>query len=479
MHDRTLAIRRLATLAGLLIAVSLPTVGSAQDDAVATPVVTTDAPSVGASQIELSIWRTPAFRRRFAESFAAEGSVEPPVDGRDLAALQDAMDLMARNEIDAALSLLNKGRSARSSAALDFMVGNLLYVEGRLGEAADALEVAVGKFPDFRRAWVRLGDLEARRRNPDAAVLALTRAFELGATDAFTVGLLGWSHARLGNWVSAESAYRRAIMLDPTSYEWREGLAETLVAQRRESDAIALLAMLVSERPANPRLWRRIGEAKLAAGLADEAAQDLEVVRELGAVDAEVERMLGDIYLQRGLAALAVERHLSAIEADDARDTSAAFEAAGELVRRGDLAPVAAFLDAIRDRHLDALDDDGRAALGRLGTMLAARRSAGAVEAAELERIVERDPLDGEALILLGRYHVRQPDGFERGEYWFERAEGLPEHEVDAKIRHAEALVSLGRYAEAINLLKQAQSLRSTDAVKAYLTQIESYARNQ
>lgn len=482
MHDRSSSIRRLAALAGLFGAVSVAAAAGIQDDAAtasASPATEASTGATGVSQIELSIWRTPWFRRRFAESFAAEGPVEPPVDGRDLETLTEAMDLMVQPDIDAALALLAKNRSARASAALDFMAGNLLYVQGRLDEAADALEIAVGKHPKFRRAWVRLGDLEARRGDAGAAVLALTKAHELGATDPVTLGLLGWSHQRLGNLISAESAYRRAIMLDPDSFDWREGLAEVLAAQHREGDAIALLGLLVSERPADASLWRRLGEARLAAGLADEAAQDLEVVRELGVVDAEVERMLGDIYLGRGLAALAVERHLAAIEADSATDPRAAFRAARELAQRGDLAPVATMLAAIESRHLDDLDDEARIEFARLGTMLAARRSAGAAEAAALEEIVDRNPLDGEALILLGQYHTRRPDGFERGEYWFERAEGLPAFEVDAKVRHAEALVAVGRYPEAINLLKQAQSLRPSDAVQAYLAQIETYARNR
>jgi tetratricopeptide (TPR) repeat protein len=474
MMHRSQPLRR-SSLAALIALLAFAPPATAQDDAPAA--VTTDVvPASGPSQVELSIWRTPAFRRRFAESFAAETPVEPPLDGRDLAVMTDAMDMMAANRIDAALELLGKNRSARASAALDFMTGNLLYVQGRLDESADALELAVGKFPNFRRAWMRLGDLEARRGNDALAAAALGRACELGACDPITLGLLGVSHANLGNLVAAETAFRRAIMLDPATFDWRLGLADAMAAQGRHDEAIAMFEVLVNGRPDDGSLWRRLGLTRLAAGRADDAAQDLEVVRVLGIADPKVERQLASIYLDRGLATLAVERQLAATRLDG--NAGPALEAARVLATTGEIAAVEGLLSALRSGDA-AFDADVRAEFDRLESLLAARRDEGAAEATALEALVDRDPLDGEALILLGRHHAKLPDGLERAEFWFERAEGIAAFEVEAKIRHAEALVAAGRYPQAIALLKQAQSLKPDDSVKAYLEEIEGYARNR
>ena len=480
MTTRFQPLRRstAAALVGLFASASVAAAQNETDATDATvPMTMVDTANAdGVSQVELSIWRTPAFRRRFAESFAAETPVEPPLDGRDLAVMTDAMDMMAANRIDAALELLGKNRSARASAALDFMTGNLLYVQGRLDESADALELAVGKFPNFRRAWMRLGDLEARRGNDALAVAALGRACELGACDPITLGLLGVSQANLGNLISAETAFRRAIMLDPATFDWRLGLADTLAAQGRHDEAIAMFEALVGGRPEDGSLWRRLGSARLAAGKPDDAAQDLEVVRVLGIADPEVERQLATIYLGRGLATLAVERQLAATRLDG--DAGPALQAGRTLATRGEIAAVEGLLAALRSGDA-AFDPDLRAEFDRLEALIVARRGEGAAEASALEALVERDPLDGEALILLGRHHARLPGGLERAEFWFERAEGIAAFEVEAKIRHAEALVAAGRYPQAISLLKQAQSLRPDDDVKAYLDEIEGYARNR
>jgi tetratricopeptide (TPR) repeat protein len=480
MTTRSQLLRRstAAALVGLFASASTAPAQDETDPTDATvPAMATEAINAdGISQVELSIWRTPAFRRRFAESFAAEMPVEPPLDGRDLTVMTDAMDLMAANRIDEALALLGKNRSARASAALDFMAGNLLYVQGRLDEAADALEFAVGKFPNFRRAWMRLGDLEARRGNDALAVAALGKACELGACDPFTMGLLAISQARLGNLIAAETAYRRAILLDSTTFQWRIGLADILAAQARHPEAIAMYEKLVADRPEDASIWRRLGQARLDAGRPDEAAQDLEVVRVLGVMDPAVERELAEIYLERGLATLAVERQLAATGMDG--DAGPALQAGRRLATAGEIAAVESMLAALRGDEA-SFDDEVRAEFGRLESLLAARRGEDADQLAALEALVDRDPLDGEAIIQLGRYHARQPDGLERAEFWFERAEGLPAFEVEARIRHAEALVAAGRYPQAISLLKQAQSLRPDDDVKAYLDEIEGYARNR
>ncbi len=478
MTHRSPSLRR-STLAALVGCLALGSATAAQED-VDAPIADTPADDsgdvAGPTQVELSIWRTPSFRRRVAESFAAETPVEPPLDGRDLAVMTDALDLMSANDVDAALELLGRNRSARASAALDFMTGNLLYVQGRMDAAADALEIAVGKYPNFRRAWTRLGDLEARRGNDRRAVAALGKACELGACDPFTMGLLGHCQSRLGHLIAAESAYRRALMLDPTNRDWRLGLADALAGQLRQDEALVMFEALVAASPDDPSLWARLGATRFAAGRLDEAAQDLEVARALGVADPLVERRLAEIYLDRGLASLAVERHLAATDIDG--DAAPALRAGRVLATRGEIAVVDDLLASLR-AGTDGFAPEVQSEIDRLDSLIAARRDAGDAEATALEALVDRDPLDGEALILLGRHHARQPGGLERAEFWFERAEGLPAFEVEARIRHAEALVAAGRYPQAVALLKQAQSLAPNDDVKAYLDQVEGYVRTR
>lgn len=433
----------------------------------------------GPTQLELAIWRTPSYQRRFAESFVAEGSVEPAVAPREAELMGEALDLMAANDFDGAIALLRDELTPRSSASIDFMIGNLLYLQARLDDAAESLRMAVGKFPDFRRAWTRLGDLEARRGDPVAAHRALSRAHALGANDPDTLGLLGWSNAGLQRWLAAETAYRRALMLDPGSYDWRLGLADALVRQQRADEGLLILGELIEERPESIALWRRQAMAHLAAGKRIEAAEDLEILEGLGGGDFETRSLLGDLYLEQDMPALAASQHIAALADVAAPDPSRAFEALRTLTRQRQLVAAQSLVDRLEADHVAGFDEPERRELEGLVARLAVQTTQGAAEAAALERIVDADPLDGEALILLGEYHAARPGGFEKAEYWFERAAMLDDFRLDARLKRAEMLVAAGRYPQAIGLLKQVQLEEPRPEVKAYLDRIESYERNR
>lgn len=100
---------------------------------------------------------------------------------------------------------------------------------------------------------------------------------------------------------------------------------------------------------------------------------------------------------------------------------------------------------------------------------------AGEEEARVLEQIVALDPLDGEALILLGQYHGRRAE-YERAVLQYERAAALPGFEADAKVRHAQLLAGQGRYAEALPLLRRAQQVKPRATTQQFLEQVEKVA---
>ena len=434
---------------------------------------------VGPTHLELAIWRTPSFQRRFAESFRSEAAIEPSVSTAEIELMSEAVDLMAANDIDGAISLLESERTRRSSAAIDFMLGNLLYVQARLDESAKALEAAVAKFPDFRRAWMRFGDLEARRGNVTGAHRALVEAYRLGAGDANTIGLLGWANAGLGHWVAAESAYRQALMLDPGSHDWRLGLAEALVRQLRPREALVLLGDLIEERSGSAALWALQAEAHLSAGQPAMAAQDLEFLEGLGGATFDSRSTLGDIYLQQGMPSAAADRHLAAMELEEAPDPARAIIALRRLARDGEVEAAAMMADQLRRLHVGGFDSREVADLEDLETRIAVRKGEGAEEIAALEEIVDGNPLDGDAIILLGRCYGRMPEGLERAEYWFKRASLIDGVRVEAMLRHAEVLISRGSYGPAIILLKKVQLEQPRASVKALLDRVERYERQR
>jgi cytochrome c-type biogenesis protein CcmH/NrfG len=188
--------------------------------------------------------------------------------------------------------------------------------------------------------------------------------------------------------------------------------------------------------------------------------------------------MLGDIYVNEELFDLAVEAYLRALERDPDSPPERILRAAKVLTARGAHAQVRRLIE-----HLEAvcgarLGPEEKKDVLKLRARLAVAEGAGEEEARVLEEIVALDPLDGEALILLGQHRARAGDDV-RAVFYYERAASLEAFEADAKVRHAQLLVGQGKYAEALPLLRRAQVLKPRENIQQYLEQVERVAQGR
>ncbi len=439
-------------------------------------VATSEIASQSSRSIELSIWNDADFRRRVAESLLSESDVEPKVTIAERDLMQRVLTSMGAGELDAAIDMLSARRSDGASAVLDFTIATLWFQREEYELAATAFEVAVAKFPKFRRAWRNLGLALVRLDRFTPATKAFTRVLELGGGDAVTFGLLGFCHASTGNHMSAESAYRMATLLDPVTLDWKLGLARSFFEQQRFPEAVALCDRLLVEHPDRADFWMLHANASVGAGRPVRAAESFEVVDRLGQSTPASLQMLGDIYVNEELYDLAVGAYVRALERNPDGGIERPLRAAKLMTSRGALAETQTLVERIEALAGARLDDAAKKDVLKLRARLAVASGAGAEEARVLEEIVRIDPLDGDALILLGQHSGRTGDP-EKAIFWFERAASLSAFEADAKVRHAQLLVGLSRYAEALPLLRRAQSLKPRDNIQKYLEQVERIAK--
>jgi tetratricopeptide (TPR) repeat protein len=427
---------------------------------------------------ELELWSDPVFRRQLAESYMAETDIEPRVTVVEREQMQEILDLIAENELDEAVEQLEEERSEASSAVFDFTLANIHFQEDRLEPAAEAYRAAVDKFPRFRRAWRNLAMIHVRQGEFEQALPALTEVVELGGGDGVTYGLLGYAYSNVGNHLSAESAYRMALLLDPATLDWKLGLARSFFEQQRYADAAALCDSLIALYPDRADLWLLQANAYVGLSRPLDAAQNLELVEGLGRSTRDSLNMLGDIYINEELFDLAVDCYARAMEMDPEASPDRAMRAAKVLTARGALDATRSLVERIEALHGERLETDERKDLLKLRARIAVAEGAGDEEARVLEQIVELDPLDGEALILLGQHAGRSGD-VEQAIFYYERAASLEAYEADAKVRHAQLLVGQGQYADALPLLRRAQQLDPRDNVQEYLEQVERIAQGR
>ncbi len=425
---------------------------------------------------ELAAWNDPDFQRLFVESYAAETEVEPRVTVLEREHMQKVLEHMAENRPDRAFALLEKHRTPASSAVFDFTLANLHFQQERLDEAALAYRAAVEKYPRFRRAWRNLALIHIRRQEFSAASKAFTKVIEQGGGDALTYGLLGFAYSNDAYAMAAESAFRMAVLLDPEQLDWQLGLARSLFDQRRFADAAALCDHLIARHPERAELWLLQANAFLGIEEPLRAAQNLELVDRLGESTGASLAHLGDIYVNQELFDLALEAYLRSLQLSTDTDPERFLRAARVLAAHGASGEARALLAGLESSVGEGLGVTDRKKLLKLRARLAVAEGAGGEEARMLEEIVALDPLDGDALILLGQHSQREGD-IEQAVFYFERAAGLEGFEAGAKIRHAQLLVGQSRYAEALPLLRRAQLLEPRDSVQEYIDQIERVAQ--
>lgn len=423
-----------------------------------------------------AIWNDPVFKKQFVGSYGINAEIEPRVTPDEVEILEKIQPYMAAN-LPKAESALKKAMDPDCSAVLDFTLGSICFQEDKLPLALEHYQRAVEKFPSFRRAWRNIGLIHAHDGRYDDAIRAFTRMIELGGGDAYSYGLLGFAYSSKQDYQAAETSYRNALLLQPDNMEWRLGLTRCVFKQEKFQDAAALLNVLIERDPENADFWMLQTHTFLGLQQPLKAAQNLEALDLLGKSTVDSLHTLGDIYVSQGLMGFAGRAYLRAIDVDAEQPLARPLQSAEGLAARGAVAEAKGLAARIHTAWDGRMEEPERVRLLKLEARLSLAGGAGSAESiALLEALVEQDPLDGEALMLLAQ-HCASNNEPDRAMLYYERAESLAPFEAQAKIRHAQVLVGLARYGDALPLLRRAQELKPRDDVARYLEQVERVAK--
>jgi tetratricopeptide (TPR) repeat protein len=427
----------------------------------------------------LELWKDPRFQGEFLGSFGFNAEIEPKLDEDEREGMREIIPLLDSGDLEAAAAALEKLITPESSAVLDFTLANVYFQEDRLDDAVRDYESALRKFPNFRRAYKNLGLIHVREGRLREALTPLSRVIQLGGGDGLTYGLLGFAYSGTGQYVAAESAYRSALLLQPDVLDWKLGLTQSLLKQGKNAEVVQLTDELLAGYPERADFWLLQANAYIGMEKPLEAAKNFEIVDRLGKSTAASMLTLGDIYVNESLWDLGTRAYHRSLVLDPDQDVDGPIRRVEALAQRDALRQAGELLDAVKETFGDRLGDEERVKLLKLEARIAVAGGEDGEDVVQvLEEIVALDPLDGEALLLLGQHYAREDDP-ERAIFYYERAAGLDGFEADASVRQAQVLVGQARYKEAVPLLQRAQKLRPRDDVGRYLEQVERIARTQ
>ena len=389
--------------------------------------------------------------------------------------VQEVQQLLSEDNRDEAEVLLKENLGLASSAVYDYLLANLYFQDEKLDLAAVTYESATRKWPRYRQAWQNLGIVQIKRGEFSQAIPAFVKVIEMGGGTAICYGLLGFAHSSEGHHLSAESAFRMAILLDPSTKDWQMGLARAFFDLKRWDDAIALTGNMLESDPESSQLW--ILQANAYIGLEEpmKAAENFEIVDRLGKATSDSLMLLGDIYLNSELFAPAVDVYLRVLEGEGP-DLGRLIRSAKILSARNANEQSKRLLGAVQaEIGQEETDPELKKEVLRLSARIALAEGEGDLQARILKQIVDLDPLDGDALLLLGRHAVRTSNDAQ-AIFYFERAMAVDASEADANLELGKLLSAQGKYSEALPMLRRAQQINPREPVQRFLEQIEKRA---
>lgn len=435
---------------------------------------TTFAP-VPAGHELASIWNDPDFAQRLVGSYGFASDAEPRMNPEEQVAYREKVVPLLRDDPKKALSTLQGLAKPSASAVFDFTLGNVYFQNDDLTNAIKHFEAALSKFPDYRRAQKNLAFALVRSGDYASAIKPLTRTVALGGGDGKVFGLLGFAFMNQGRAASAEAAYGQALVFEPENADFRLGLVKCAIATANYDHALALLDELLRQYPERDSLWTLQANLFIQKEQPNQAAISLEMLRRLGKATPLNLYLLGDLYMSEEVRDLALSAYLEAIDKDGGQNAAKTVRAAQILVGRGAYEEARQLFAKVRQNGvaLAAADD---LKLLKLESKVAIATGAGEDGIKVLERIIERDPLDGEALLLAGDYYAKN-NHREKAEFLFDTATKVQGFEADAYVKHAQLLLQSQKYAQAVELLRKAQKAKPRDNVQRYLEKVEQLAR--
>lgn len=425
----------------------------------------------------LQMWNDPAFARYFVGTYGNIPDVEPELKDADREILQQLLPLMAK-PLDA-IQFLSKVVGKDSNAIFDFQVASLYLDNGMNDPSEKWFLSALNKAPAFRRAWRGLGMAQVKASKWKEAVASLGKAIGLGIQDGPTYGLLAYSLLALERASSAESAYRQALMFEPDSLDWKMGLVRAQLKQLKAAEAAALCDEILRDHPDRIELLSLQAEAYIAMKENGKATENLEILVRGGQAKGDDIKRLGDIYLATNEPALALSAFSRWLERSDkkpAEDVTHIVMVAENLSSQNALPEASLLLAKAKATSDKQLPKEVEAKMLKVEARLQMSAGKGDAAAPILQRVVELNPMDGSALMLLGQHFADAKDGVKATAY-YERATKIKETEPDALIRLAQMNIADGKLADALPMLKKSNDLKPRDGVQKLIQDLEKFLK--
>lgn len=467
-------------------------------------VITLGYSVLGAEPIKVSpeLFRSTEFKQRFVGSYGFLPRVEPKVDQEEAQLIAELSELLSLGKFQDSEQRLLEFIEVRKnpvepdqeprdvSAALIFTLGNLYYQNGRLAEAEQSYQIAIKRFPEYRRAHKNFALLYAHSDRLEKALPHLMKAIDLGEADHLSFGLLGHAMLDQGKAIAAEEAFRQAYLLKPDEKDWKVGLAQALLLKEDWSQAASMMQTLIEESPDDPMFWMQQANCFIQMNQVMRAAENYEILRLKGLASEASLNQLGDIYANQEQPLLALGAYLSAIEISNEVNPSRNLKSARYLLQLDAPVEAARLVERLREHVGESMSKDDEVLALQVESDIAVANRELNEATVFLTKALELSPADGAARIRLGDLLNQQAEEAEndarrdllrqkaRTELLVAADDRSQKVSYQANLKIAQMLVKESQYLKALPRLEEAVRLKtgSKQSIEQYLRRVQRAA---
>lgn len=408
-------------------------------------------------------------KRIISESAGFLKEREPEMTAEEYA-LYERVVTMMNTKPDFALKLLEAMINDKEppSPAFEFILGNAYYAAGNNEKAEASYNHAVQRYPTFLRAWANLGVIYYTTGRYPQAVTCFSKCVTLGDRDPTTFGLLAYSLEQEKRVVQAEMAYLQALAGDPANTDWLEGLLRIYVEGRQYGRAEWLVKDLIKQKPRETRFWLVYANIMLSQNRKLEAIALLEATVGTGIAGPGELGLLADLYADQKMVPEAIATYQRVMAATPELGERKLLTLADLMIYSGNLPQAQKVLESL-DRKLTPAGWTGYL-LSRADLQVAQGRWADA--RATLDGLLKTEPLNGRALLSLGKVYVAEGN-LPRAQLAFEAAYQIPDSLYRACLELATIELKNRHYDKTVEYLEKALSIQKTAPVQDFLARVK------
>ena len=347
--------------------------------------------------------------------------------------------------------LTKKVTVEQASAAMAYLVGQLALQQQKYEMAERYFQQAIKQQSGYGKAHHGLGLAQLKLSLYGKANENLSKALQLGIIEPQLYSYLGYGYVQANNFHSAVVAYQQAKLFNPNDKQLNQALLYAYSQAGQSEAALSLLTQMLTEQPSESSLWLHRANALLQRKNYPLVIASLETALRLGEKGLDNIALTAQLQMQYGSVERAIKLYHQVWQQHS--NPQLVLDAVKYLVSIRQLKAAESLLTKIIS--VQSVNSQQKSQLSYLSGKISQQKGEFISAEKAFEQALKDNSVNGYALLAaaqvkrsLGKSHQAQ--------MLLLRASSLDEVKLSALTEHADLMMSLGRYAKALDFLQQA-----------------------